>query len=309
MIIRCHEVLASAPLVSVVLHKPAILSWTVRADTGTMAVPLRPVAVLRRAGQASAVSAYREYRPPAAVASAVACTWHGVAVWPRNMRLLPDGCLDLVWDGRHARAVRPTAGSVRRAVGETTHVTGVRIRPGWAAVILGMPARELPNVADLADAWRPACARRLEAALAAAADPAQCRVIFTQAVAGRLADSPGPHPGVLAAVSLLGTSTATAADAACSAALSTRQLRRLFDDHVGLPPKALQTILRFERFRAWLAVPRRMGSSLGLAAAECGYFDHAHLCRDCIRLAGVTPSTLLAAAPSPALADKGAASR
>lgn len=180
-------------------------------------------------------------------------------------------------------------------------MTGVRIRPGWAAVILGMPARELPNVTDLADAWGPACARRLEAALAAAADPAQCRVIFTQAVAGRLADSPGPHRAVLAAVSLLSTSTATAADAASRASVSTRQLRRLFDEDVGLPPKALQTILRFQRFRAWLAVPRRMGSSLGLAAAECGYFDHAHLCRDCIRLAGVTPSTLLAAAPSPAL--------
>jgi AraC-like DNA-binding protein len=134
-------------------------------------------------------------------------------------------------------------------------------------------------------------------------------VILTRAVAGRLADSPGPHLGVLAAVSLLGTPTATAADAACRASLSTRQLRRLIDDHVGLPPKTLQTILRFQRFRACLAVPRRMRNPLGQAAAECGYFDHAHLCRDCVRLAGVTPSTLLAAAPSPALADKGAASR
>jgi hypothetical protein len=169
-----------------------------------MAVPLRPVAVLRRAGQASAVSAYREYPPATAVASAVACTWEGVAVWPRNMRLLPDGCLDLVWDGQRARAVRPAAGPVRRSIGETTHVIGVRIRPGWAAVILGMPARDLPSVADLADVWRPACARRLEAALAAAADQAQCRVIFTRAITGRLADSPGPHPGVLAAIRLLG---------------------------------------------------------------------------------------------------------
>jgi AraC-like DNA-binding protein len=166
----------------------------------------------------------------------------------------------------------------------------------------------LPDVADLADAWRPACARRLETALAAAATPAQCRIILTGAIAGRLADSPGPHPGVLAAVSLLGMPTATAAGAACCASLSARQLRRLFDDHVGLPPKTLQTILRFQRFRAWLAIPRRMRSPLAQAATECGYFDHAHLCRDCIRLAGVTPSTLLAAAPSPALGDKATAS-
>jgi AraC-like DNA-binding protein len=103
--------------------------------------------------------------------------------------------------------------------------------------------------------------------------------------------------------------TATAADAACRAALSPRQLRRLFDDHVGLPPKTLQTILRFQRFRTWLAIPRQLRSPLGQAAAECGYFDHAHMCRDCVRLAGATPSTLLAAAPGPAPADKAAVSR
>lgn len=225
------------------------------------------------------------------------------------MRLLPDGCLDLVWDGKHARAVRPAARPVRRPVGETRLVTGIRIRPGWTAAILGMPAGDLPDVANLADAWGPARTRRLEDALAAAATPAQCRLILTGAVARRLADSAGPHPGVLTAVSLLSKPTATAADAAFRAALSPRQLRRLFDDHVGLPPKTLQTVLRFQRFRAWLAVPGQTRNPLGQAAAECGYFDHAHLCRDCVRLAGVTPSTLQAAAASQVSVDKSGASR
>lgn len=272
-----------------------------------MAVPLQPVALFCRPGQAPAVSAYREYRPAPAVAAAVACTWHGVAGWPRSIRLLPDGCLDLVWDGQHARAVRPAARRVRRPIGETSQVTGIRIRPGWTAAILGMPAREVPDLVDLADAWGPGSAGRLETMLAAAATSEQRRVILTGVVARRLAGSAGPHRGVLTAVTVLGTPTATAGDAARGAAVSPRQLRRLFDDHVGLSPKTLQTVLRFQRFRAWLTVPRQMRDPLGQAAAECGYYDHAHLCRDCVRLAGVTPSTLLAAAPNPAQADKDAA--
>jgi AraC-like DNA-binding protein len=269
-----------------------------------MAVPLQPVAVRSRPGLEPEVSVYSEYRPDPAINAAAVCTWHGVAGWPRPMRLLPDGCLDLVWDGQRAQAIRPAARPVRRPVGDTAVVTGIRIRPGWAAVALGRPARALPDVADLADAWGPAPARRLEAALATAATPEQCRAILTGAVARRLADSAGPHPGVLAAVSLLGKSGVTAGDAARRAALSPRQLRRLFGDHVGLPPKTLQTILRFQRFRAWLAVSGQAPIPLGRAAAECGYFDHAQLCRECNRLAGATPSILQAAAP-PSLALAG----
>jgi len=70
------------------------------------------------------------------------------------MRLLPDGCLDLVWDGRHARFVRPADRPVRHPVGDTALVTGIRIRPGWAALVTGIPVRHLPAVADLAAPWR-----------------------------------------------------------------------------------------------------------------------------------------------------------
>ena len=264
-----------------------------------MAVPLQLDAVRSRQGQPPALSIYREYQPDPAVAAAVACTWQGVAGWPRPMRLLPDGCLDLVWDGHHARAVRPAARPVRRPVGETAIVTGIRVRPGWAAAVLGMPARDLPDVAPLADFWSPLAARRLQTALEAVTTPAECRALLTTAVARRLADSTGPHPAVLGAVSLLGEPTATASDAARCTGLSPRQLRRLFDHHVGLPPKALQTILRFQRFRAWGQAAGQERILLGRAAAECGYFDQAHLCRDCARLAGVTPSILLDRSPSP----------
>jgi AraC-like DNA-binding protein len=261
-----------------------------------MAVPLRPTAV--RLGPVPAISAYREYQAAPSVARAVACTWQGVPGWPRRMRLLPDGCLDLTWDGRHARFTRPADRPVRRPVGDTALVTGIRIRPGWAAVVTGVPVRHLPDIADLAEVWDSPAARQVADALAAGGGEAARRAVLTDAVARRLAGSGAPDPRVLAAVSILEDPRATAGTAARHAGLSGRQLRRLFDEHIGLPPKRLHTILRFQRLRAWLAASGP--DTLARAAAECGYFDQAHLSRDCALLGGLTPAALLtkpAAAP------------
>jgi AraC-like DNA-binding protein len=283
------------------LHKPATPGAAGRTDTGQMAVPLRPVAT--RPGPVPVISAYREYPAAPAVARAAVCTWQGVPGWPRRMRLLPDGCLDLVWDGRHARFVRPADRLVRRPVGGTALVTGIRIRPGWAAVIAGAPVRTLPDVADLADVWDLAAARQLVAALAPAASPAARRAALTEAVASRLAAPCGPDPRLLAAVSALADPRATVSTAADHAGLSSRQLRRLFDEHIGLPPKTLHSILRFQRLRAWLAASGPRPSTLARAAAVCGYFDQAHLCRDCARFGGLTPARLRAASASRAGPD------
>lgn len=54
---------------------------------------------------------------------------------------------------------------------------------------------------------------------------------------------------------MVGQPGASVGYAARCANLSARQLRRRFDDHVGLPLKTLHAILRFQRLRAWLASP------------------------------------------------------
>jgi transcriptional regulator GlxA family with amidase domain len=162
------------------------------------------------------------------------------------------------------------------------------------------PVRHLPEVADLADVWDSTAARQVAAALAARDSAAARRAVLTNAVASRLASSGGPDPRVLAAVSVLGNPRANVGAAARYAGLSSRQLRRLFDEHIGLPPKILHSIPRFQRLRAWLAASGPGPGALARAAADCGYFDQAHLCRDCARLGGLTPATLLAASASPA---------
>lgn len=70
--------------------------------------------------------------------------------------------------------------------------------------------------------------------------------------------------------------------------LGERQLERLFDERVGIGPKALALVMRVQ------ALLTRVGpmSDWSRLAAELGWSDQAHLTRDLGRLAGVTPAAL-----------------
>lgn len=75
---------------------------------------------------------------------------------------------------------------------------------------------------------------------------------------------------------------------------SRRHLAGQFREQLGLSPKAVAGIVRFQRVATLLA--RDAGSdSLADAAYTCGYFDQAHFNRDFRRYAGVTPSAYVAA--------------
>jgi AraC-like DNA-binding protein len=56
---------------------------------------------------------------------------------------------------------------------------------------------------------------------------------------------------------------------------------------VGLAPKACARLLRFEHAVELLGAP---GASPSSVAAEAGYYDQAHLDRDCRQFAGCTPT-------------------
>ena len=71
--------------------------------------------------------------------------------------------------------------------------------------------------------------------------------------------------------------------------LSTRQLRRLFDAHVGVGPKTFQRVLRFQRF----VQESDRGVPLARAAADAGYSDQAHMSREVLRMSGLTPVQLV----------------
>jgi len=76
---------------------------------------------------------------------------------------------------------------------------------------------------------------------------------------------------------------------------TTRQLQRLFVERVGVSPKALARILRFQRTLLQRAAGEPSRADWVRVAIECGYADQSHLIHDYAAFAGETPASLRAA--------------
>jgi AraC-like DNA-binding protein len=86
---------------------------------------------------------YREFPPPTRLRELVECAWV-VDGPPAPVRVLPDGCMDLMrLDGRIMVAGPDTAASVNERYGEP--FVGLRFHPGALPRLLGVPASELRN--------------------------------------------------------------------------------------------------------------------------------------------------------------------
>ncbi|WP_329052282.1 helix-turn-helix domain-containing protein [Amycolatopsis sp. NBC_01488] len=246
-----------------------------------MGVPLRPLAI------AGARSVYREVPPPPGLVDVLACGWHGRTGWARPLRVLPDGCADLVWDGEALTVVVTVGAPLRLWVPADASRVGVRLRCGAAAAVLGTAMPELPaGATPLSDLWG-AAARRAEEILDGTTDPEVQRGILETLVARRSAT---PDRRVLAAVQALGGITRTS-DVAVG--ISERALRRHFVHAVGAGPKQLHRVQRFHRFLRLLEPLVAGRTSLAGVAAGLGYADQSHLGRECRRLSGSSPAALV----------------
>jgi AraC-like DNA-binding protein len=213
------------------------------------------------------------------------------------LRVIPDGGTDVVWDGRALWVARAVAGPVRHPVDDEAGRVGLRLRPGSAAAVLGVPVAALPTRARLGDVWEAPTARRIEERLAAtagaaAAADAALGPLLLELVAGGLAAGDAPDRRVLAAVDGLTHPEVSVRDTADGVGLSGRQLRRLVEHHVGLSPTELRLVPRFQRFMRRATTAGRWPTAAA-AAADCGYTDQSHLTRDCRRFAGTTPGALM----------------
>lgn len=236
---------------------------------------------------------YREVPPPPEQRGILACLWSQVApaVGAVPTRVLPDGCVDLIWQsGQGAHVAGPDTGPVLVTVSPGTVLIGARFLPGAGASALGVPLDELRDRrVDIADLL-PGLDERLDGAVPV--DTAARRVAAT---AAELAARSRPDPAVQAAVRRLADPEGGVmlVDAlAAEVGLSTRQLLRRCRVAVGYGPKTLLRVLRLRRF---LQLSRTDHAHLDLAqlAHVAGYADQAHLSRDCTELAGLSPKALL----------------
>jgi AraC-like DNA-binding protein len=210
----------------------------------------------------------------------------GAVVWAGDGsgRVLPDGCMDLLWHEERLLVAGPDTRAYVTA-GAAGTWTGLRFAPGSAPAFLGVPAHELRDRrVELADLWPASEVRRLRSRIAEARDPATALEDIA------LERAAPPDPALHALVAALGAGRPVAATAD-EIGLGARQLHRKSLVAFGYGPKTLARILRLRRALALAGA----GVPFAETAVRCGFADQAHLARDVRELAGVPLGRLLAA--------------
>ncbi|MEV7230191.1 helix-turn-helix domain-containing protein [Polymorphospora sp. NPDC051019] len=217
---------------------------------------------------------------PSAVPGTV--RWRGAGVGDdHEVRVLPDGCMDLMWSDRGGLLVAgpdTVAHLATRRAGETS--IGLRFPPGTGPAVFGLAAHELRDQrVPLADLWPAADVRRLAGLVARSPYPGR---VLEAAALDRLRAGPGPDPLAGEVVARLRAGRSVAATAA-AVGLGERLLHRRSHALFGYGPKTLARILRMRRALALVDA----GRAAAEVAVTAGYADQAHLAREIKALAGV----------------------
>ena len=237
---------------------------------------------------------------PAALRGAVAGTWilsapdeAAAARWrvvaDANAHVILHRCAD----GRvRASVVGARSRWVDVDQRERAWTVGVRLVVGGLTGLTRLPATELTDrgarLHDLFGAEGRAVTRRLEDA----GDPAAAADILLSFLERRLSRGADPDwrvRGLMATLAATPASTVRAAGQRIG--VSTRALRDVVREHVGLGPKAVQRVHRL--LRALSAMRRGAKGNDVRAALAMGYADHAHFVHECRALLGETPRRFL----------------
>jgi AraC-like DNA-binding protein len=232
---------------------------------------------------------YRELAPPIGLLPVVACLWEHDAPPGHEQRIIPDGCVDLVRLDGELVVVGADTGPVvarPRSTPASDRTSGIRLRPGAAGAVLGIPASEVRDLrVPLADVW-PDVGPALADALGAA-DAAGRLDLLARTVLRRKAERDGL---VAAAARRLGVPGSRISGVAQELGVSERHLHRRTVDAVGYGPKMLGRVARLRRLIGLSAGPP---SSLAERAAVAGYASQAHMSDEVRRLTGLTPVRFL----------------
>jgi AraC-like DNA-binding protein len=214
----------------------------------------------------------------------------------RPVRVMPDGCIDLLWTGGELLVAGPDTSAWLGRLPAGREIVGLRFRPGAAPPILGVPASELVDSRLAAAAvWRRHAAE-VVGRLEGARSPAAAGAVLQDAVRRQLAETPPPDLIVRQVVRSIQSAQLAGSvrvdRLADHLGLSERQLHRRCCAALGYGPKTFARIVRFRRFLS--SVRQSAPRPLADLAAETGYADQPHLSREARRLAGLPPAELLA---------------
>ena len=221
---------------------------------------------------------------------------------------MPDGCVELILNfadrflqhrENNQRELQPRHFLVGQMTGPIlispagrVELLGIRFQPGGTRAFLDLPAHEFTDrVVELGS-----LARRFERELlqACTAQPTLAGKIRAaeRFLVAQLSKSKADAYLLTLAGNIVDYGGRVSVDELASAAgISNRQLERRFLRDVGIGPKLLARIVRFQQ--VFRALDEANAAWVDVALA-CGYYDQAHLIRDCKQFAQQTPAVLLA---------------
>ena len=251
---------------------------------------------------------YREFDPVAALAPYVDRLWTLVgpadAANAGGQVILPDGRPELVLhfgdpferveSNRSTRqAAVLLAGQlmerlVLRPTGRVAAL-GVRFHPFGAAACFEVPQHQLVGGTPAVDDLSPSLAAKLARVRSQTDDLLEAAALVQDALAAHIAGRPIDPRVRWAAVLIERSGGMSSIDAVAAAVdLSRRHLERRFLRTVGLGPKRLARLARFQR--ALRVLGREHPHSGAATAASCGYADQPHFIREFRQLAGCAPT-------------------
>ena len=254
--------------------------------------------VLMASDPVATLQTYRERLPAALLGGHLTCVWVqevSTESDPYLHRTVPNGSAELVCRvGEMPRIVGPQTAPTEEELAPGSTVVGVRFRPGAVPAALGLPASEIVDLDFGADELFGRSATELGETVASAPTAAEAAVALERALLARLGEAPTLDPVVSEAVRLLLPGRdEEVASLAGSLFISERQFRRRCEAAIGLGPKVLQRMMRFQRFLALSQKADHPAEQIARLAADAGYADQSHLTREAVRLAGRSPRALL----------------
>jgi AraC-like DNA-binding protein len=256
---------------------------------------------------------YQEYAPSAILASAVRCVWtlegDAADLMSAVQPILPDGRAEIVVHlgdpfevfGERGVSQRQcgilfagqlTGPLVLRPIGAIA-VVGVRFHADGATAFVNAPQHRIAGQTVALRDVSAGLARDLQDACASQTCVARAARAAVRCLERHFDDSRlDPHVRVAIGEIRRRHGTGSIDEAVALTGISRRHLERRFQDVVGISPKRLARITRFQRALGMFerAAPGRRGAT---TAAASGYADQAHFIRDFTELAGCSPEAHL----------------
>jgi AraC-like DNA-binding protein len=242
---------------------------------------------------------YKQFHPHPALTPYIDAYWtvHGSMPQPRLEKILPDGCVDIIFnlgddcrtdDNRFLMKSEKAylVGTMTRyketLMHEETHLLGIRFKPAAFSVFYNYTSlHELTDKTIECDKiLTPDLKQTLQHSIAYLNHFFLNKISKPKHYLFQVIENIQRNKGQIKVDTLVQDHFTTA-----------RQLERSFRQHIGVSPKEFISFTRYQQALKTIQ-QKNPNTSLLDIAFECGYYDHSHLTNEIKRYTGVVPSQL-----------------